>query len=169
MNVHDYIIDHSGLDWAHLLSGWEWLLPAEFSVWLMNRYGDLFLILPDGSIHMMDIGDGSLTKMAESKDEFSRIIDEDGNADDWLMIPLVDRLVAAGVLLQPGKCYSHLTPPVLGGDYTVENTVVLPVAEHYGLYGSYHEQLRGVPDGTNVVLKVQKPESSQPDDGCLDS
>ena len=48
MNVHDYIIDHSGLDWAYLLSGWEWLLPAEFSVWLMNRYGDLFLILPDG-------------------------------------------------------------------------------------------------------------------------
>ncbi len=91
MNVHDYIIDHSGLDWAHLLSGWEWLLPAEFSVWLMNRYGDLFLILPDGSIHMMDIGDGSLTKMAESKDEFSRIIDEDGYADDWLMIPLVPK------------------------------------------------------------------------------
>ncbi len=123
----------------------------------MNRFGDLFLIMPDGSVHMLDIGAGSLTKLAASKDEFSRMIDEDGNANDWLMIPLIDRLMAAGVLLQPGECYSLLTPPVLGGDYTVENTVVLPVAEHYGLYGSYHKQLRGVPDGTNVVLKVQKP------------
>jgi hypothetical protein len=157
MDVHDYLIDPSGFDWGHLLLGWEWLLPPEFSVWLMNRYGDLFLILPDGTVHMLDTGDGSLTKLAENRDEFSRIIDEEGNADDWLMIPLVDRLVAAGVLLKPGECYSFLTPPILGGDYTVENTVVLPITEHFGVYGSYHEQLRGLPDETKVVIKVQKP------------
>lgn len=161
MNVHDYLIDHSGLDWAHLLTGWEWLLPPEFTVWLMNKYGDLFLIAPDGSVHMLDIGAGSLTKLAESRDDFSRLIDEDENAEDWLMIPLVDRLVEAGVHLKPGECYSFLTPPILGGDYTVENTVVLPITEQYGLYGSYHEQLRNVPNGTKVVIKVQKPPVSQ--------
>ena len=104
---------------------------------------------------------GSLTKLAENRDDFATLIDEDDNADDWLMIPLVDRLVAAGVLLKPGECYSFLIPPVLGGDYTIENTVVLPIIEHYGVYGSYHEQLRGVPDGTKVVIKVQKPPASQ--------
>ncbi len=97
MSVHDYLIDHIGFDWAHLLSGWERLLPTEFTVWLMNRFGDLFLILPDGSVSMLDIGAGSLTKLAESRDEFSRKIDEGDNAEDWLMIPLVDRLVAAGI------------------------------------------------------------------------
>ena len=49
MSVHDYLIDHIGFDWAHLLSGWERLLPTEFTVWLMNRFGDLFLILPSGA------------------------------------------------------------------------------------------------------------------------
>jgi hypothetical protein len=162
MNVYDYLIDHSGLDWARLLSGWDWLVPPEISVWLMNRFGDLFLILPDGSIHMLDVGGGSLTKLAESRDEFTRIIDEDENADDWLMIPLVDQLVTAGRVLEPGQCYSFVTPPILGGEYSVENTMVVPILEHFGLYGSYHEQLRGVPDGTKVVLKVQKPpEESQ--------
>ncbi len=169
MDVHDYLIDHSSFDWDHLFSGWEWLLPPEFTVWLMNRYGDLFLILPDGSVHMLDIGAGSLTKMAESKDEFCRKIDEDDNADYWLMIPLVDRLVAAGVFLQPGECYSFLTPPVLGGDYTLENTVILPITEHFGVYGSYHEQLKGVPDGTHVVIKVKKPRDSQQEPGRFDS
>ncbi len=127
----------------------------------MNRYGDLFLILRDGSVHMLDLGDGSLIQLAESRDDLAGKIDEDDNTEDWLMIPLVDRLSVAGVLLKPGECYSFLTPPVLGGDYTVENTVVLPIAEHYGLYGSYHEQLKGVPDGTKVVINVQKPSVSQ--------
>ena len=160
MNVHDYLIDHSGFDWEHLLSGWEWLLPPEFSVWLMNRYGDLFLILPDGSVHMLDVGDGSLTKLAESKDDFARVIDEEGNAEDWLMIPPVDQLVEAGVHLKPGECYSFLIPPILGGEYTVENTIVVPMTEHFGLYASYHEQLRDVPDGSKVVINVQKPPPS---------
>jgi hypothetical protein len=127
----------------------------------MNRYGDLFLILPDGSVHMLDVGGGLLPKLAESKDGFSCVIDEDNNADDWLMIPLVDRLVEAGVHLKPGECYSFLIPPILGGDYTVENTVVLPITEHFGVYASYHEQLRDVPDGSKVVINVQKPPDSQ--------
>jgi hypothetical protein len=161
MNVHDYLIDHNGYDWAQLLSGWGWLVPPEFSVWLMNRFGDLFLILPDGSVHMLDVGGGSLTRLAESRDEFARVIDEDDNADDWLMIPLVDRLVEAGVLLKPGRCYSFVTPPILGGEYSVENTVVVPIREHFGLYASYHDQLRDVPDGSKVVINVHKPPASQ--------
>jgi hypothetical protein len=70
--------------------------------------------------------------------------------------------VEAGVYLQPGECFSFLIPPILGGDYTTANTVVLPITEHYGVYSSYHEQLRGVPDGTKVVIKVDKPPSSLP-------
>jgi Domain of unknown function (DUF1851) len=154
-SIHDYLIDHRDFDWAELLSGWGWLVPAEFAVWLMNRFGDLFLILPDGSVHMLDVGAGSLTKMAESREEFSKLINEAGNADDWLMIPLVDRVMAAGMHLQPGQCYSLLIPPILGGDYTTENMVILPIFEHFGVYGSYHEQLRDVSDGTQVVIKVK--------------
>jgi hypothetical protein len=116
----------------------------------------------DGSVYMLDIGAESLTKLAVSRDEFSRILDEDENAGDWLMIPFVDRLVEAGVLQEPRQCYSFVTPPILGGEYSVENTMVVPSQEHLGLYASYHEQLRGVPDGTKVVLKIQKPpEESQ--------
>jgi hypothetical protein len=88
--------------------------------------------------------------------------DEDDNADDWLMIPLVDRLVEAGVHVKPGEYYSFLIPPIRDGDYTVENKVVLPITEHYGVYGSYHKQLRDVPDRSKAVIKVKKPPSSQP-------
>ena len=157
MRLADYLLDHRGYDWGDLLRPWSSLLPSEFTIWMMNRFGDMFLIFPDGSIHVNIIGEDTLDKLADNRDEFSRKIDEDDNAEDWLMIPLVDQLVAAGVLLEPGKCYSFVTPPILGGAYTIENTMVLPITDQFGLYGSYHEQLEGVPDGTKVVLKIGKP------------
>jgi len=88
------------------------------------------------------------------------LIDESGNANNWMMIPLVDQLRVAGVHLQSGRCYSFLIPPVLGGDYTTENAIVIPIFEHFGVYGSYHGQLSSVPDGTKVVIKAEKQSES---------
>lgn len=70
------------------------------------------------------------------------------------MIPLVDPMVAAGVALQLGQCYGVKTPPVLGGDNTVDSVGMLPVWDFLAGYGSIHEQLQGVLDGSRVVLKV---------------
>jgi hypothetical protein len=154
ISVADYLIDQSGIDWPKALAPWSWLLPREFTLWLVNRFADLFLVLPDGTVHMLDVGAGTLTKIAESRDDFCNKIGEDDNANQWLMIPLVDRMVAAGVVLQLGQCYGFKTPPVLGGDYTIENAGPLPVWDYLGGYGSIHEQLQDVPDGSQVVLKV---------------
>jgi hypothetical protein len=70
------------------------------------------------------------------------------------MIPLVDKLVAAGIRPGEGQCYSYWKLPILGGDYTVQNTVLLPIREHFGCWGSVHEQLKDVPDGTEVSINV---------------
>ena len=152
--VTDYLTDQSGIDWSKTLAPWSWLLPPEFTLWLVNRFADIFLVLPDGTVHMLDVGIGTLTKVAESRDDFRTKIDEDDNANQWLMIPLVDKMVAAGGILQPGQCYGFKTSPVMGGDYTVENAGPLPVCDYLGACGSIHEQLRDVPDGSPVVLKV---------------
>jgi hypothetical protein len=72
------------------------------------------------------------------------------------MIPLVDRLAAAGVTLGEGQCYSYRQPPFLGGTYTVENTCVLPILEHFGACGSIHNQIKDLQDGTQVKIKVNE-------------
>jgi len=156
MSVHDYLIDHRSFDWPSLFAEWTWLVPSEFTVWLMNRFGDLFLVFDNGSIQMLDIGAGSLTQVANSRDDFRAKVDEDDNGNYWFMIPLVDQLVAAGITLREGQCYSYKKPPVLGGDYSVENACVLPIAEHYGAFGSIHKQIKDLPDGTQVVIKIGK-------------
>jgi hypothetical protein len=121
----------------------------------MNRFGDLFLVFGDGSVHMLDIGAGALERIADGRDDFAAKLDEGNNANEWLMIPLVDKLVANGITLAAAQCYSYKHPPVLGGAYTVENTCVVPIAQHLGAHGSIHNQIKDVPDGSKVVIQIK--------------
>jgi hypothetical protein len=161
LSVHDYLIDHAGFDWPQLLAGWARLLPREFTVLLMNRFGDLFLVYSDGTVHMLDVGGSTVDCVAASRDDFWTRINQDDNANQWLMIPLVDKLVAAGLTLGPGQCYGYKLPPVLGGTYSVENTAMLPITEHLAFSADLHEQLGSVPDGEQVILEVvNKPQTN---------
>jgi Domain of unknown function (DUF1851) len=154
ISLEDYQINPDGIDWPAALAGWSWLIPSEFTLWLVNRLCDLFIVTVDGSVHMLDVGAGTFRQLAANRDEFCRLIDEADNAKEWLAISLVDKLVASGLLLQPGQCYGFKMPPVLGGPYEVENCGVLPIPEYLGANGSIHDQLRGVSDGSRVVLRV---------------
>ena len=150
MKAQDYLIAQEGHDWGALLAPWRDLLPSQFEVWLVNRIADVILVDSDGAVHFLDVGVGSITRLAGSKDEFGNLIDRDGNADDWLALDLVDRLVGAGVTLEPGQCYGFVQPPVLGGEWAPENVRPLPVAEVYGTAGSIYTRIKDLPDGAEV-------------------
>ena len=154
MNIHDYLIDQTGLNWSALLKEWHWLLPPEFTVWLFTRAGDLFITLPDGSIHVLDVGAGELRRVADSRDDTCTKIDDPRVAEDWLMIPVVDQLVASGCVLAPGQCYSYKVLPILGGGYAPEGRKLLPIREHFGAWGSLHHQIATLPDGAQIKIEV---------------
>lgn len=154
ISVGDYLIDQSTIDWDKALASWAWLLPPEFTVWFVNRFADLIIAMPDGSIHLLDVGAGSLTKIADSREDFLSRIDEGDNADNWFLIPLVDRMVTAGKTLAPGQCYGWYRLPIMGGEYKVENAAPLAIDDYLGAYGSVHEQTRDLPDGARVKIEV---------------
>jgi hypothetical protein len=158
MVLQDYILDHQNFDWNTFLQNWTWLLPKEFSIWMVNRFGDLIIILDDGTVHLVDIGVGEMKKIADNRNDFEAKIDGEDNANDWLMIPLVDQLVASRILLNENQCYGFKQPLILGGDYAINNVAVISVGDYYGGYGSIHKQIEGLPDGTAVQIKVQSPE-----------
>ena len=154
LDINDYLLDVSDFDWSPALTPWRFIVPAELTIWLVNRFGDIFAALDDHSIHMLDVGCGTFDMVADSRDDFCRQLDAGDNANQWLMIPLIDKLVAAERRLRSGCCYGYRKPPVLGGDYTVDNTVVIPIAEHYGLNASIHKQIKDLPDGSPVTLTL---------------
>jgi len=112
------------------------------------------LVLEDGSVHMLDVGAGSLVKVAESREHFACRLDQEDNANDWLLIPLVDELEVAGITLSPGQCYSYREIPVLGGPYSMSNVKVVSLEDHLKALGPIHEKIKDLPDGTFVTFKV---------------
>ena len=160
MEISDYLLDVTDVDWSTTLRPWLFLVPEKMTVWLVNRFGDIFAALDDGSIHMLDVGGGTFERVADSRDDFCTLLDMDDNANQWLMIPLIDKLFAAGTRLTNGYCYGYLQSPLLGGDYTVENTIVIPITEHYGLSASIHTQIKDLPDGTPFRLKITNDQTA---------
>lgn len=150
MNVNDYLIDQAGYDWSKVLADWHWILPSGFTIWLINRYGDLFIVLDDGAVHMLEVGGGNLSKVADNRNHFAELIDHTDNSNDWLMIPLVDKCVDAGLHLSAGQIYSYKVPPILGGDYTVDNTEVTDIEVHFSVLGQIQNKVKDLPDGTKV-------------------
>jgi len=154
MNIHDYLIEQSGKDWSELLSGWLGVLPASFTVWLVNRFGDVFTVFEDGSVHMLDVGTGVMQRLADSRDDFAARIDAGDNANHWLMIPLVDQCVAAGLTLSEDQCYGYKIPPILGGKYAVENVSTTNLSVHYSFLADIFRQTKDLPDGTRIKAVV---------------
>jgi hypothetical protein len=151
VNINDYLMDQHGKDWSDLLSGWAGTVPESFTLWLVNRFGDAFLVLDDESVHMLDVGGGSFTRLADSRSHFAQLLDVDDNANNWLMIPLVDECVHTLPALSASQCYSFKLPPMLGGEYRVENIELSDLAVHYSLLADIHAQTKDLPDGTKIT------------------
>jgi hypothetical protein len=150
VDINDYLIPQSGKDWSKLLSGWRGLFPRSFTLWLVNRFGDPFVVYDDASVHMLDVGIGRIRRVADSRDHFAGLIDRGNYANEWLMIPLVDACVAVGMTLSTNQCYGYKVPPVLGGAYGVENVYRTDLALHYGFLADIYRQTRHLPDGTDI-------------------
>jgi len=56
--------------------------------------------------------------------------------------------------LGASECAGFTTLPILGSSYAAENRYRLPVTEHASLTGDVHRQLRDLPDGTAVRIRI---------------
>ena len=149
-DIHDYLLEDA--DWQAMLQAWAFALPAEFTMWFANRFGDPFLLYDDGSVHRLLIDLGRTEKLADNREAFAAAMD--AQADDWLALPLVDRCVAAGRTLAPGRCYGFKIPPVLGGSYGLDNIVTISITERLAWAADLQQQIADVPDGGKVRLLV---------------
>mgnify|MGYP002628541050 FL=1 len=154
MDINNYLTDQDGKDWAVLLEPWYWKLPDSFDIWMVNKLGDLILVLEDDQIYFFDIALGSMDLIAEDQDDFVEKVNQDDNADHWFAISLVDDCLDADMCLTADQCFGYKLSPILGGEFTANNLEPIDLIVHYSIHGQIHEQIKGVPEGETVNIEI---------------
>jgi hypothetical protein len=151
ITMDDLTVNFSHLDREGLLADWRWLIGPTKQPILLAAIGDAYLQDPeDGSVHLLDVGGGELSQVAASVEEFKELLADREFVTDSFVPETIVGLREAGKTLAAGQIYSYIHPPVLGGEYSIENLEPTDVQVHYSVLGQIHEQVKDLPEGAEV-------------------
>ena len=143
-------------------AAWNWLIPGPWeTVICCSLFGAVFLETAKRDVFWLDCPTGEVTRVAESAEAFRTYLNgprDDAwreQIDEWFLTDFVQRLRDAGKRPGPGECYGFTIPPIFReGKYEVGNIFFPSAREWLTLTALLHKQLRDVPDGVRVQIKV---------------
>lgn len=133
-----------------LLADWHWLTGNDVELVVVSSLGDLFLRDAQGHILWLDIGAARLTQVAESAEEFKRLMQQTEHTNEWFVPQLIGDLILSGKLLAPGQCYSYKIPPMLSGKMELENFEPADLLVHCSMFGQVGRCIQHLPEGTTI-------------------
>lgn len=137
-------------DLRDALKDWSWLKdPDELEIVGTTCLGDVILRDYSAVEFILDVVAGEIRAFDETEREVSA--GERG---------FVARMESHGLKLGPGQCYG-LKPYAIFKDYTPENIYVATMPEYVSFMGSFHKQIKDLPDGAQVRLKVINHEAHE--------
>ena len=142
---------------ADILSGldaWKWLPLSGLSVLAVSAFGEVFLRNADGEIFQIDTIEGALSKRANSLADLTRALDAAETRDEILLAGLVMAARQMGLNLSDGECYDFKIAPVLGGPMDLDHVETTSFAVKLNLAGQIHEQVKDLPQGTEIEIKI---------------
>lgn len=95
----DLIVDHITPDeTAAWLAEWQWLGLGRIAPIFLSRFGNWFFRRPDGSVHMLEIAEGSVDQMAPDFGEFQAAVNRQDWQEQYLYSALVLRYRRRGIV-----------------------------------------------------------------------
>lgn len=137
-----------------LTENWTWLIGTNKKVLLVSIIGDMFLTDNNKRVYWLDVGGGEFKLVADTIRDFEERLKDIEQVNEWFMIDLVTELRQSEKKLKHGQVYSYYKLPIIGGDYTADNFAPLSIEEHFVYLGDIHKQIKDLPDGTKVKIKV---------------
>jgi hypothetical protein len=135
-------------------TAWSFTGLVPLSIVDANAFGNLLVEDVDGRIWRICPEELSCSVVAPSRQELREIQTSRDFREDWGMDQLV--ALATSVLGTPGegRCFCLKIPAVLGGGYQRDNLATITVAELIAVSGDIALQIKDLPDGARVELKV---------------
>jgi hypothetical protein len=94
---------------------WSGLVSGRFAPVFLNKFGSWFLRRPEGHIDHLDVFLGTLTKIADSYEDFFAEVNEVWWQEHYLLSELVWLLHQQNKIPGAGQCYALAPHPALGG------------------------------------------------------
>ena len=148
------------LDSERLLCYWRWLCPQSLTVIRRNAFGDLFVRDEEGRVHMLDVGSGDFSLIAESVPEFTVLAKAPENREEWFADQETSAAAERGLVPGPGKCIGFYPPVIAAECDGLNSAYVTDLYDNVGWLGDMHRQIAALPDGAKVRIVVQAPESN---------
>lgn len=152
ITIDDLTVDFKHLNASTLLADWEWLIGTKKLPILISAIGNAFIEdVEDGSIHVLDVGSGELRLIADTSSEFRDLLGDEEFVADEFVVQIIGEFLAHGPKLMAGQIYSFKHPPVLGGEFDIENLEPTDMEVHFSIHGQIHHQVRDLPPGTPIT------------------
>jgi len=155
--ISDLIKDITKIDSQDITSAWNWLIAGYKNVLMVTKFGDMFIVDANNEISWLDTGIGTLTKVASSPIQFEEFLKDPEKTATWFLTGLYLELQEQQIFLQENEVYSFQKLPLIGGQYTIDNVKPTDISVHFAINGQICEQLKNIPDGTKVRIKVEEP------------
>lgn len=132
--------------------GWSGIIPKE--VIDINKFGHVVVEHANGLVWRIIPEELSCEIIAKDIAEFEEIKKTEEFILDWDMEGLVELAEAAYGPLADGTSFYLVLPAVLGGEYSQENINVLPTEEVIAVSGSMAFQIKDLPEGGDIQIKI---------------
>ena len=139
--------------YARALESWHWIGIEGKRPLFASLFGDVFLEDEDG-VWWLDIGRGELVRPRATREEMDVDLASRAGQDEFLLAALAEAASDAGLRLAADEIYDFRTPPILGGEYAVENLQPLGFEVALSLAGQIHDQVKELPDGAEISLEM---------------
>ena len=131
------------------LESWSWLpLVGKVPV-LATAFGDVILQDAEG-YWFLDAAGGKLDKIASNRDELKAALSSPEGQDQYLLAGLAHAAETRGLILAESEVFDFTQPPILGGQFVVENLRPKDFVVSLNISGQIHNQVRNLPPGTKV-------------------
>jgi Domain of unknown function (DUF1851) len=130
-------------DVALLRTEWNWLVPANHQPLLITIFGDWVCGAPDGSHWSLSNLEGTYLKIAESSAEFNLRKKSFEFLDEHFIAGWQEIAERHGFKPDSAQCVGWRIPPVLGGQFEVENLQLFSMVVYQSIMGQLHRQLQG--------------------------
>lgn len=135
-------------------AAWGWAGVSPFAVLAENAFGGLVIEDEQGRRWRISPDMLSCEVIAEDKANWLQLTRDQEFVEDFLMSGLAESARRAHGRHTGDERFAFVMPPPLGGSYAAENLRKTPLVEIIHLAGDIARQIRDLPDGAKIRLKI---------------